>query len=350
MGTGRAESNALGGVNGRGFWLSGTNRVEYPVPAQPRNIRGASWYVAIFVDPRVDDDSAARALLTFPDGSGLRLEGRHALSYVDGSGAVVHSVALPAMPASRGWVHLALAMAPGNREVTLLLDGFAFDAFTSSAPLFELTPGTLVVGTAPSAAGGGVRGWIDDFKVLAHRPDAEVACNHAAGTLVGLTGNAEWGAVAERYPAWAHEGVSAALAAGGQRTFASYACFHDYGRDHAAYPAAAPAGSVSVRRAIHFPEGPLHFGAARPDSSRNPFCLTCHVPGAPAGSLAALEPRADVNTEDDRRRQPSQPMPRVNGNIPAHWIAPGTGPGGPDAATTAPDAGAQVDRWVLAGD
>jgi hypothetical protein len=75
------------------------------------------------------------------------------------------------------------------------------------------------------------------------------------------------------------------------------------------------------------------------------------VPGAPAGlSPAALDPRPGVNTEDDRRRQPSQPLPRVNGNIPAHWIEPGTGPGGPDHGMTAPDAGLKVDPWVLAGE
>ncbi len=350
VGTGRAESNALGGVTGRGFWLSGTNRVEYEVPEQPQDIRAKSWYVAIFVDPRAVADGTGRTLFTFPDGSQVRLDGRRAVSYLDGSGSVVRSIDLPPSALSRGWMHLAVELAPGNRQATLLLDGFAYDTFTHDHPLFELVPGALVVGAAPQATGGGVRGWIDDFKILARRMDPEVACNHADGTLIGVIDNAAWSDIAAGYPAWAHAEVTTALASHGQATHPAYACFHDYSRDYGAHPGKVPAGTASVRRALHFPEGPLHADEPRPDSTRNAFCVTCHVPGAPAGlSPRALERHDEVSTANDPRRQPSQPLPLVHGNVPAHWIAPGTGPGGPDQDVVAPDAGIPVDPWVLAG-
>ncbi|MBK7973329.1 MAG: hypothetical protein IPK07_08630 [Deltaproteobacteria bacterium] len=343
-GSGRIEPVALGGIEGNGSWLDGTDGIVYPVPAHSRSILDVPWYVGLFVDARANGGDA-RVLVTFPDGSALRLAGTERLEYVAG-GAVVHTVQVPAREVGERWLHLGLGLAAGNRVVTLLVDGFAFDRFESSSPLFTVGEGELVVGAAgPGVAG--FRGWVDDFKVLAHDVNPEVACNHAEGTLLGLRGNARWESIAARYPGWAH-GETAALV--GEGSDARFACFHDYARDFGAHVANLPEGTVSERRRINFPEGPLRAGAPRPDSSRNPFCLTCHTPHGQGGlSEAALAYDAATLAEDDPRRQPMQPPRRVFGNVPAGWIAPGPGAGGPAQATVAPPDGLLVDRWVLPG-
>ena len=192
----------------------------------------------------------------------------------------------------------------------------------------------------------GLRGWIDDLVLLAHDVNPEVACNHAGGSLVALIAPGPLDEVAARYPAWAHDIVAGAAAASSAR----YACALDHSADYAAHLQAPPAGTTSVREAITFPEGPLRAGVPRPDSSDNPFCLSCHHEDGRGGlTLHALVADPTRVAEDDPRRQPSQPPRRVFGNIPAGWIEPGPGPGGPDQAMVAPAEGLLIDRWVLPG-
>ena len=337
-GTGRVEPVALGGVKGRGFWLSGTNEIRYAVPAQPRAVRETPWTVGLYLDPRYAAEEV-HTLMTWPDGSGVRLKGRSAVQLVRGD-EPVHEVALPE---TEGWIHLGLHIAAASSTVTVLLDGLPLDRWTASAPIFEMTEGDFVVGRAGEVAWG-FRGWIDNLLVLAHDVDPEVACNHAGGTLIRVTAG-PWMAVAERAPEWAHDTISAAA---GDAKGARYACFTDHKADYAAHLANVPAEAVSVREAIIFPEGPIKAGAPRPDSSENAFCLTCHTAdGRDAMGLDALSFEAGVMAEDDERRQPSQPPRRVFGNIPAGWIPPAAGPGSPLAATKAPREGALIDRWVL---
>ena len=337
-GAGRVEPVALGGVHGRGFWLSGINEIRYTVPPQPRAVGETPWTVGLYLDPRYAE-AEVHTLFTWPDGSGVRLRGRRAVQFVRGD-EPVHEVALPE---TEGWIHLGLRIAAGNETVTLLLDGMPLDRWTSSGPIFAMIEGDFVVGRAGEVAWG-MRGWIDDLLVLAHDVNPEVACNHAGGTLIRVTAG-PWRAVADRTPDWAHAEVAAAT---GDASGARYACFADHGADYAAHLANVPADAVSVREAIIFPEGPIKAGAPRPDSSENAFCLSCHTAdGRDAMGLDALAFDADVNAEDDLRRQPSQPPRRVFGNIPAGWIPPGIGPGSPDEATRAPAGGALIDRWVL---
>ncbi len=335
---------ALGGFYGRGFWLDGDNRITYEVPAESAEI-GGDWYIGLFVDPRTDE-GATRALLTFPDGTSVRLVDRETLQYVRNE-RVLHQVALPV--ADEGWLHLGWNVRRENRELTLLVDGFAFDRFTPSRAFFTLTEGALVVGRAADRSGdvrdAGVRGWVDDFKVLAHDIDPEVACNHAGGTLIAVGSNAQWAALAETFPEWAHDEVAASAARGAG---ARYACFHDYSDDYAATLANLPEGAEGLRDTILFPEGPLRHGVPRPDSSENAFCLSCHTDEGIAGmNTAALAFRPDVAAEHDRRRQPLQPPRRVFGHIPANWIPAGEGSGSPSEAFIAPAEGALIDRWVM---
>lgn len=264
-------------------------------------------------------------------------------------GEAIHEVELPT-PGAEGWLHLGLGLSEGHQIVTLRHNGMALDRFEAPKPLFELVEGTLTLGAdGQGPHPHGWRGWIDDFVVLAHGVDPEVACNHAAGTLIRIDdadAAADWFQIASRYPGWAHAGVAAA--AGDSDPNARFACYHDYSGDYAAHLANIPAGATGQRDRILFPEGPLRAGAPRPDSSNNAFCLTCHHEDGQNGlSLDALTYDADLLLEDDPRRQPMQPPRRVFGHIPAGWIAPGAGPGGPPEPLVAPEGGALVDQWLL---
>jgi hypothetical protein len=341
-GTARIEPVALGGIKGKGLWLSGESEIRYEVPEQPQSIDGRDWYVSLFVDPRAADDEP-RVVARFPDGSAVRLTGRSTLDYL-AAGHVVHSVTLPP---DDGWLHLAWRLANGNRDVTLLFDGFALDRFESAAPLFRMVPGAFVVGQRASDSRGvpGFRGWVDEVKVFAYAPDVEVSCNHAHGTMVRIDGDTTLIEQSDAYPNWAHVEVAAA-AVGDEGT--RYACFHDHRADYAATLANIPAGAMGVRDAIIFPEGPLRAGVPRPDSSENAFCLTCHHADGRGGlSLDALEFDATILAENDPRRQPLQPPRRVFGNIPGGWIPQGAGPGSPPDAFVAPSQGALIDPWLL---
>ncbi len=340
-GTARIEPVALGGIQGRGLWLSGDAAVVYTMPDQGADAVEA--YVGLYLDPRAPAGEA-RELLRFPDGTGIVLTGSSTLTYVDGL-ETLHTVDLPD---ATGWVHLGWRIAAGHGAVETLHDGFAIDRWEADAPVFSLDGDDLVVGRHTSPWSG-VRGWIDDLVVLAHDVDPEVACNHARGTLVALQegASADLHARAARYPGWAQLQVAEAAAASGI-TDQPFVCWSDHTHDQAATLANRPAGTVPVRDAILFPEGPIRYGHPRPDSSGNAFCLSCHSPeGKAAMGLDALAARPGVNAEDDPRRQPHQPPRRVFGNIPAGWIPADAGPGGPDEALQAPEGGALVDQWVL---
>ncbi len=333
-GAARIEPVALGGVKGRGLWLSGYSEVRYAIPAQPRDVGGTPWYVGVHLDARSHEDEV-HFLFDFPDGSGVRLAGRETVQYTRGE-EVLHEVELPP---NDGWVHLGWRIVEGGEGVSLIWNGVPYDDYTGES-VMQMTEGDFVVGRAGLDAWG-FRGWIDDLVVLAHDVDLEVACNHAGGTLIDV---GDSGVATDHTPQWAHGAIEAAARGA---TGTRYACWSDRSADWGAHLGNIPAGATSVREAILFPEGPLRHGEPRPDSSRNPFCLSCHHADGLGGlGLEALEPR-DVLAEDDPRRQPLQPPRRVFGNIPAGWIAPGAGPGSPDEASVAPPEGALIDRWVL---
>lgn len=331
----RTEPVALGGVEGRGLWLSGDAGVVYAMPEQPALDEEAA-YIGLFVDGRAPAGET-RELLSFPDGTAILLRDRTVL--YTRAGVELHQVDLPQ---TEGWVHLGWRVAAGHRSVELLHDGFVLDRFEAGAPVFSLSGGDLVMGRS-TAAWTGFRGWVDNLVVLAHDVDPEVACNHAMGTLVEVGDNAEWAAVAERYPdlgqAWVGEALGREVTA---------ACVTDHSDDYAATLGNLPAGTTSLRFDIIFPEGPLKQGEPRPDSSGNAFCLTCHTDDGRDGMHTdALVYDPSLVAEEDPRRQPHQPPRRVFGNIPAGWIPAGEGPGSPDAPLQAPADGFLIDQWVL---
>jgi len=314
-GTGRVEPIALGGIHGRGFWLDGSNSIRYSVPDQPRDPANSDWYVSLFVDSRFADDGQQRNLIRYPDGTSLSLEGRSDLLFMN-SGTVMQRVSLPQTLPRAGWAHIALNLSDRNRNISIFHNGYTIQTIRLDDGFFNITPGELVVG-----GGGSFRGWIDDFKVFAQNSNEEVACNHAAGTLIGIDGNTAWNNVAARYPQSSHAAINQLVAASGRETFARYACYTDYNDVMGIDVLNMPANTVSIREAINFPEGPVVHNQPRPDSVNNEFCLSCHHAEAPGGlDLEALTLDNSLTATNDPRRQPTQHLRLVHGNIPAGWL------------------------------
>ena len=331
----RTEPVALGGVEGRGLWLSGDAAVVYALADQPE-LDDEDAYIGLFVDDRAPAEEL-RELLSFPDGTALLLQGDTVLYTRDG--LELHAVDLPR---TEGWRHLGWRISAGHLDIELLHDGLPLDRYTAEAPVFSLSGGDMVLGRS-TASWTGVRGWFDNLVALAHDVGPEVACNHARGTLVEVGSNEAWAEVAARYPDFAQERIAEAL---GRELTA--ACYTDHSDDYAASLGNLPEGTTSLRADLLFPEGPLVQGLPRPDSTANAFCLTCHTDDGRDGmhtDALVLDP--DTPTEADLRRQPHQPPRRVFGNIPAGWIPAGEGPGSPAEAVQAPDEGFVIDAWLL---
>jgi Concanavalin A-like lectin/glucanases superfamily len=344
VGGARIERVALGGIHGKGMWMTGNDsRLSYIVGVQPRNIRDANWHISLFVDARFDNDNTSRTLLTFPDRSELQLIGRGQIRYW--SGQALHTVNLGRAIPNNGWAHIGVQMSNRNRTATLYYNGFALDTFTRQSEFFEMSQGVLFVGDNPNRAVPGFRGWLDELKVIAHESNKEEWCNHANGTLMGSDNpSGEWSALAESYPQASHRAISDLLAASGKRSFGRYVCYHNYSGDYRAYQRNIPGGYVSVRSDIHAPEGPLVHNQPRPDARQNEFCLSCHSDANKKGlRLDALNFNPNVIAARDPRRQPQQPYPRVFGHIPANWL----GAGRPARAMVAPAAGFAIDELLL---
>lgn len=355
---GRLEPAATGGVHGKGFWLHGTTSVQFHVSGvQPQSLANRDWYVGLFVDCRFAD-SSVRRLLTFPDGTSVSLMGHQQVLFADASGAVVHRITMPTVGVgqpdllpSPGWAHLALQVTKNGKDVEFLLDGLPYSRWQhSTTTLFQMLDGTpldgadLTIGDSAS----GFRGWIDDFKVLAHTVDPETACNHAGGTLIGLpaTYSGSWKTdFADRFPAWSHAGISRALRHRGEQSYPQYANFHDYTQDHGAHRNNIPAGTIHLRDAVHFPEGPLFHDKPRPDTSSNRFCISCHV-GAGLGLGVDSLKFQNLTAATDPRRQPSQPPAMLHGWISRGLVQTDTG-SKPLVAFPAPSGGTSTDALLL---
>jgi hypothetical protein len=350
-GPGRVEPAAVGGIHGKGFWLDGSIGLRFTVPAQGSGQVGRSeWYVSLFVDCRSanPNDVVERRLITFPDNTSIRLYGRQQVLYADASGNVVNRITLPAVDTinfptimddllpQAGWAHLAFQIRRSGKAVEFLLDGLPYSRWQScQTALFQMTAGDLTVGKS-AAPQTGFRGWIDDFKVLAHTVDPETACNHAGGTLVGLANYS--GALrvkfADRFPAWTHGQIDAELKNRGETPAGPYACLFDYTDDNFA-SATPPANVTLLREALHFPEGPLFHNAPRPNTTQNSFCASCHSSGGLGGlHTSALTYNGTVLTSD-LRRQPSQPPAKLFGLIPAGLVQGQNGVQPPTTITTA---------------
>lgn len=358
---GRLEPVANGGIRGKGLWLGGDNdsRIEYTIPEQPQSVISRDWYYGLFIDPRFTDDDQERVLVSWPDGSSLSLLGLHSILLKNEEGIMVARIELSTELTEKSWQHIGLQVYPFDdkgisNKLTLYVDGFpdwhSENPYSNSTVLienlhehnFRPTVGTLRVGKG--STGLNFRGWIDEFKVFANTPNFEVACNYAHGTMIALTeaANETWMQESSQHLSTLHETISTALELYGQPTYSNYLCFKDYTDDNRAQLASIPDGTIALRDAFNFPEGPLYHDAPRPDSSNNKFCLSCHFHGAEGGlSIDALT-LSSVDAKYDHRRQPMQSPPRVSGVIPANWLVETS----PTQSITS-EAGQLIDEWIL---
>lgn len=317
----RIEPVALGGIKGRGLWLSEATGLAYDIPAAAAADLASieNYYLGLFFDPRVDADAEAQyRLLTLTTGTvdiGTDAQGW----YLQLSGPPIAGVAsqpqrlrLPRKVRANGWNHLGLNV--NATHVTVYVNGFRLADIPQTAlgNILALSTGSVIIGS-PDGQQTGLRGWYDEIKLIARPMDSEEeTCIHAHGSMVRVdTADAD-----ADFPEQSHSQISSKL---GDAPTQRYACATDYASDSYAFLTKIPA----ARRVGHQLKGilPLRFGAPRPDQSRTSFCLTCHKDHNRVDALRvkALEGNA-VPMEFDQRCQPLQPFPAAIGHIPRHWI------------------------------
>ncbi len=234
-----------------------------------------------------------------------------------------------------------------HTQVKLFVDGFESSVWNRSAQgkLFSLGVGNLIVGSSDSS-NQGIRGWFDEFKVLAYEPNLEVICNHAHGTLVGLNSGAPamQFELAARYPTSSHEQISTILRSEGKQTSQYYRCYANAFDGPGVRLSQIPPDTFSIRQELLFPEGQFVWNRPRPDSSKNQFCMSCHTTNGDAPvslSLSALAPK-DLPMYLDSRRRPTEARSFVSGIIPQGYY-----PLGPTTTTATPRAGTSQDQYLF---
>ncbi|TDF34438.1 hypothetical protein EYS14_24445 [Alteromonadaceae bacterium M269] len=334
LGGGRIEPIANGGIKGKGFWLDGNGMgLRFVVPNQPRDVRNSSWHYSLFVDPR--SASGNRTLLAFPNGGELRLSNNNNRILIVSANGNVESIDPRINIQQNSWTHIAVQVTPvgpNNRrsyDVETYVNGNRVNTFNANTPPIELTRAgsssrNFDVGITQAGGTNDFNGWIDEVKIFAEEVNYEVACNRAAGTLVGVPAGSPArfrNMASNRVPADTHADITRILNSNGETSYPQYLCHQDYTGDLAAHRSNIPPALRSVADSINFPEGPLVYNAPRPDSTENQFCLSCHERNGQQGlDLGALSLRRNVNAIDDNRRQPLQPEPAVYGHIPRGWL------------------------------
>ena len=293
---GRIEPVGNGGIKGKGMYFNGSNtRILYDIPSgQPQSMSGSYWFHSLFLDARGLSAAEERVILDFPDRSRLTMTVAGvniSFKAYNNYGELRQTFSVPTSLVKERWFHLGIQQSPTN-QITLFVNGYPYTEFSStSGSLFRMTSGALVLGrahnhydqrfaslmdqllgksTATPANYRVFKGWMDEYKVFSYKPDLESICNLAHGTLVAVESNAAMASQAALYSTVMHAKVSTALRLRGQPSYAKYACYMDSpGQDRTAVLHRLPAGSVSIRPSMHFPEGPLYHDAPRPDSTTN---------------------------------------------------------------------------------
>lgn len=323
-GLGRIEPVSQGGVHGKGFFTYYNQGIVYHIPSQPRTTTGRYWYTGFFLDSRIYNDNTDREILRFPNGDKIYLKGRKAVVFQkSGQGKTTVNLQTP-LPWAQ-WAHLGLLIGPRGQWIGIKVNGFPMASYNSPNTVagFEINPGALRFAF-------GIRGWVDEFKVMEGWYNHEHMCNIAGGSLQALTTSYPdtgwWKAnIADKYPDSQHRAIYNALSSrsSDSRLFATqkYVCRVDYTQHKGANTKFVPANMFSVKDIFHFNEGPLVFNQPRPDSRTNGFCLSCHSDTLQQGlRINALAPGSGTQMQNDRRRQPMQALRRVFGNIPANFL------------------------------
>ena len=355
IGNGEVERVAVGGAQGKGLFLRPSSGLAYTISADQRRVlQNDVWFVGLAIDPRMKNDLSYRRLLGFPDGSAIDLQGLHSLSFVTAAGkrfAFPLNTALPFATYS----HLGFRIHPNGMRVEVFRDGMLVQDWRNPSPstdqLLRIQPGTLSVGRASGTSGpsAGFHGWIDNFKVVgeAQGMTDEQMCNHAMGSVVALDRTLDATSPllrkAQSVPSGFHDRIRRAS----RRSDSLFLCFDaNKNQDGWVDLNVLPKGVVSLRHALLSPEGSQVFNQPRPDSSNNPFCVSCHTDDGSGRRptsllLNALTPNAQLIKSLDPRRQPSEPPARVFGHLPAGTWAPF-----PLANEVAPAGGKLIDEYI----
>lgn len=352
----RIEPIALGGVRGKGAWLSGANGggIEFTIPAQSKSLESGSWYYGLFIDSRGE---TKRRLLTLPNGSNLQVNNTdNTLFLENASSSTSLEIPLPSTVfQSHQWLHIGMRVAP--ETINLYVNGNLFTELSFGSnqenPFILKNsdlPGNITLGAVNASDSTGVRAWIDEFKMIhiTHEDlSQEMFCEHARGTLVGLNQTYEGplDTLAMEQDSLGKSIIDNELLTNQKSDFTSerYACYIDYKSHLGAHLASVPDNSWSLRDALLI-KSPLVFNQARPDATDNSFCLLCHIDGHPKtlNITDALGLNSAASVEDDPRRQPLQPMPLMYGTIPEFLLARD-----PSSPVNFKAEGVQIDRYLL---
>ena len=357
IGNGEVERVALGGVQGKGLFLRPSSGLAYSIPSEQRRLlQNAVWFVGLSIDPRMRNDLNYRRLLGFPDGSAIDIRGLHSLSFVTPAGKRF-DVSLNAPLPFAAYSHLGFRVHQNGMRVEVFRDGMLVQDWRNPSPasdqLLRIQPGLLSVGQVTSASnpGAGFHGWIDNFKVVgeAQNMTDEQMCNQSLGSIVALDRTLATDSPllkkAQTVPSLFHDRIRRASL----RADSYFLCYDsNKNQDGWVDLNVLPAGVVSLRHALLFPEGKsMVFNRPRPDSSNNQFCVSCHTDDGsgrrpPSLLLNALTPQTSVLKALDPRRQPLEPPSKVFGHLPAGNWAPF-----PPTNELAPADGKLIDEYLV---
>lgn len=315
LSAGRVEPVALGGIHGRGLWLDGTNTLSYEFSS---SITTSDLFLSIFFDSRHTNESA-RQLLGFPDGTRILLNSNRLRIK---KGDVQIDIPLPIKKSA--WTHLGMAIAADGKSGTVYFNGMKKQSFSSGKPVLRIENSKdallLTIGKQnPNDTTPGFRGWIDELKLFAYIPTAEVICNHAFGSLHWLKDEAlsQWQDIAASYSPETHLEIYNQLPQNfikenGIPNSARFVCTADYSDHMGIYRSTLrqSEGLLSLKSALTFAsphgdsgieDGRLHWNAKRLDFRNNAHCTSCHNSEERRGlGIAALEPSSECELQDRR--------------------------------------------------
>ncbi|MCY1019114.1 hypothetical protein [Pyxidicoccus sp. MSG2] len=376
----RIEPVALGGVSGKGVWLDGRNDfmdMGYPVDGSRRD-----WVFSIWLDSRQDNTlrfgetlvrSVPRTIFYFSDNSWVGLvqvkdsSGNvwHELAVYNGATSTSYTVNLGSLVQAGRYFHFGMKIytEAGQRTLAFYIDGTWHSTLTVSSrdvgfdPMYNSMNGWtwMTVGDpGPPFVPGQLRlpfyGWVDELRIYAVSSaevrqtwTEELICNQALGTTVDLSQREPevW------HPALERLRMRSSLYPGFRRSICeqmrlgSYVEPLDYPAQYGEHlcidrvhknPNPQPSLAARCMRSGMMGLPVLQAAVPRPDTSTNPFCLSCHTGTAP---LPGLRPGAltagSGSRFQDRRRQPMN-VPAVMGGVVPPWLT--TGINQPDGTRT----------------
>ncbi len=371
----RLEPISKGGIYGKGLWLEKSFGLSFDVPQQKNgglNIaKKKNWFVSLFLDPRKNskkDNSRRSNVFHLSSGKSVKLyKSNAAMKYSNLAYDYIElwngNKLVGRSKLARGiwfdqWSHLAIQFRSYGKLPQYFQNGFLAGEIKAIGNLnnfFTINSGTKVtLGNFVKNRTYGLKGWVDEFKVLAGFPTLEEKCNYGRGILVKVQNNASKGAkyYSSRFPASSHELYAKKV---NENRNSRYMCFTRYGnynmknfttQETIAHRLNIPKGLTSYREKFLFGAKILKYNKPRPNFTQNQFCMGCHLP-RDKYTFRELDMRAltqgSKRSQYDQRRQPMQPPQRFRGVIPAHYF----GKNRPMKEQVATGAKSYIDYWVL---